>query len=284
MTDKVASTPPLYWTFFAGSLAKLSELPFGHPLERIKIHMHAHPHLSTKKAITEIHAMGGAREFYKAVRWPMLATTYRGGVHWTINSISDSTIKKIYPKHFAERYPSLISASIGVQATLMSTLYICPQSNLKVREATRDWSGKVRMWQLLKKEGIGMLYRGWDKVIVKHGLTWITYLVAYEKYKQYAKKTFSKDPVKKRLFVGVATGSTAALIHTPFDLALTRSQKENPHRGSIIAAIREVGKEHGFWSVYRSLPIKLARSSVYSAITLLAMDFFNALPSHMTFK
>lgn len=58
---------------------------------------------------------------------------------------------------------------IGTSAAFLdTTLIVCPLESIKVREMTTTWSGgRAQMMDVFREEGVGLLFRGWNRVFYK---------------------------------------------------------------------------------------------------------------------
>ena len=126
-------------------------------------------------------------------------------------------------------------------------------------------------------------------------MSWCAYLVGYQKFKEAAEWCNSEViegkvvqypvPLGHKIGVAVATGCMSASLHTPIDMLKTQAQMAGSGKQpGIVAAARAVFQSHGVKGFYTSLGAKLLRSTWYSTVTLLCMDYLNALPAHMKMK
>jgi len=109
-------------------------------------------------------------------------------------------------------------------------------------------------------------------------------VVFYDKFRDLALsyRHHQKLNYKDKFMIGSATGIVSCLVNTPFDMLRTQAQKDNPlQEHKIIMAAKEIFKVHGMRGFYSSLVTRMLRSTWYSAVTLLTMDYLNALPNRM---
>eukprot|EP01121_Diplochlamys_sp_Union-15-3_P005554 TRINITY_DN15898_c0_g1_i1.p1 TRINITY_DN15898_c0_g1~~TRINITY_DN15898_c0_g1_i1.p1 ORF type:complete len:160 (-),score=16.26 TRINITY_DN15898_c0_g1_i1:15-494(-) len=149
---------------------------------------------------------------------------------------------------------------------------------------TTLWNqGNVQMWKVVKEDGFMIFFRGWDSIFSRQVVTWVTYLLAYDYFRETTMKRRKDKPLNvwDKIFIGSATGFVACLLNTPFDMFKTQAQKDSPLKKNAVYISQLMFKQHGVSGIYSSFIMRFLRSTWYSVTTLLVMDYFNALPARM---
>jgi hypothetical protein len=146
------------------------------------------------------------------------------------------------------------------------------------------WKRSTFMWQVIRKEGLRIFFRGWTGLFPKQAITWATYLLVYDKYRRWVINLRRGKEVRfgDKVMMNFMTGATAAVLTTPLDLYKTQRQKVDPiQESNIVLSFKSLARQYGIMGIYRSLPIRIVRSGVYAIATFTVMDYFNALPNRM---
>jgi len=269
------------YSFLTGGIGQAADLlTLGHILTRIATQQQANPQFTFMQSIKSIHSKGGIPEFYKGLRWNLLIGVMKGASRWGLNN----SLYRFYTTNFGNS--SLVPVMVGVTgAAIETTLILCPFESLRTREMTTFWKeGKVNMWHTITKiDGVKIFFRGWDSILLRQVVTWVTYLVVYDQCRNIALKSKGSMPLTwiDKILVGSATGFVACLLNTPFDMFKTQVQKDQPLKLQITSLARVLYSQYGAYGLYSSLGTRALRSTWYSAVTLLTMDYLNALPSRM---
>jgi hypothetical protein len=281
-----SSNPSWYISGVFGSLGQLTELTLaGQVLSRIMTLQQAQPSLSIRESIRTIYAENGFKSFFKGYRWNAGMSVCKGFTRWSFNNAMFAVCEKYISKETQKNYPSLIPLMAGMGgAMLETTLYLCPLESLKTREMTESWKGKNHMWHVIRSEGAAIFFKGWTGLFPRQAITWATYLIVYDKYRQFIMSLREGKPARTidKFFMNFMTGATAALLTTPLDLYKTQRQKVDPiQEKNIVSSFLALIERYGIRGLYRSLPMRITRSGVYAVATFTVMDFFNALPNRM---
>lgn len=207
----------------------------------------------------------------------------KGFTRWSINNFLFSFFGNHISKDIQKKHTWVVPVIVGLGgAGLETTIYLCPLESLKTREMTEK--RKTRMWVVIRSEGISIFFKGWTGLFPRQGVTWATYLLAYDKYRDFVMKFREGKPARTvdKFAMNFMTGVTAACLTTPLDLYKTQRQKVDPIKEkTMLSAMRALIQSHGWQGVFRSLPGRVMRSGWYSVATFTVMDFFNALPARM---
>jgi len=109
-------------------------------------------------------------------------------------------------------------------------------------------------------------------------------LLVYDKYRDLVMffRKGKQATIMDKFAMNFMTGATAASLTTPFDLYKTQKQKVKPIKEkNLLLSMQLLIQNYEWQGVYRSLPMRVARSGFYAMATFTVMDFFNALPNRM---
>ena len=122
----------------------------------------------------------------------------------------------------------------------------------------------MNLLAVVRKEGLSVLISGWHRLFYRQSITWIVYMNAYDKYRKIALDYRNGETITKtdKFVVNALTGISASLLNVPFDMLKTQAQKVDPltEKGTYKAFLK-MFDAHGFKGYYRSLPIRMTRST-----------------------
>lgn len=277
--------PPWYVSGLAGALGQVAELSLGGQiLNRIATAQQANPSAGIVSSMRAIHQQNGFRGFFTGFRWNVGMSFCKGFTRWSINNALFSLSDRLISKNIQKEHSWIVPVMVGIGgAAFETTLYLCPLESLKTREMTENWGQKTHMWKVVKADGVAIFFRGWTGLFPRQALSWGTYLVVYDKYRVMM-MSMHEGPATKidKFMMSFMTGVTAALFTTPFDLYKTQMQKLDPiSEKKMLRSMHFIYQNYGWQGIYRSLPMRIARSGCYAGATFTVMDYFNALPSRM---
>jgi Mitochondrial carrier protein len=274
--------PPFWLSFFGGAFAHSCEVLFtGHILDRVKVEQEIHTSYSVKNAIFSIWKKGKWKEFSKGLKWNVALSALKGGCGWSIHNISNRTVSALYPQKDQSRPSFSHSATVGICTAFLETSFIaCPLERLKTFEMTQQDKHQPTVREHIKQEGIGFFYKGWNIVLLRQSLNWVTCLGIYQLLRQPLLDYNHNQPLslKQKIVLGAATGSLVAIVNAPVDLLKTHAQRANILKSE---KILETIKKNGIRGMYNGLKMKVLRQSCSSAITLFILDQLQALPQNM---
>jgi Mitochondrial carrier protein len=286
---RAVPNPPLARSFLAGSLAHLIEtISLGHLLDRIKVQQEALPHLNTTqkavKSLLETNTSSWS-VMYRGLRWNMALGVLKGAFGWTIHNFCNRQATLILPQK-NPLLPSMpFTALVGCTTAIVeSTFILCPLDRLKTFEMTDKSQQKSNIVDAIKKGGVRFVYRGWNLMTLRQGISWVSYL---ETYQTLRKRMLKQEPthslsVAQKILLGCGTGSIAACLNAPVDLIKTQAQQWDPlgpkKLSSIIASTFST---YGWKGMYNGLSVKLLRNAWSTTVIILTLDALNALPQNM---
>lgn len=278
------NTPAFYHSFVGGALAYLLELAtLGQLLDRVKTEQEAFPQLRGISAVTRsIYQKGGIQAFYSGIMPNLFLSSTKGAFGWTINNGCYRLMIRLSSKGSEKKYPYLFAGLLGVSSALVeSVCLIAPLERVKTVQMTSSKSLKEH----LKLEGPLFFVRGLKRVFLRQSVSWVTYLVFYQKIKN----TLIKNPqhpvmLWKKIQIGAITGAAVSLIVSPLDFLKTQAQKATFSVAEQMPNVYHLYKKYGIRAFYSNLKIKMIRTSWSSVVVVIVLDYFQALPGSMGFN
>eukprot|EP01120_Amphizonella_sp_Union-15-10_P004303 TRINITY_DN14933_c0_g1_i1.p1 TRINITY_DN14933_c0_g1~~TRINITY_DN14933_c0_g1_i1.p1 ORF type:complete len:291 (+),score=20.99 TRINITY_DN14933_c0_g1_i1:39-875(+) len=276
----MSSEPSFSFSLIAGGIGQAAELlTLGHILTRIATEQQAHPSTSLLNSTRSIYNKGFT-EFYRGLRWNLVLSALKGGTRWGLNNSLFAFYTKLFPGS-----NKLVPAIVGVTgAAIETTFVLCPFESLRTREMTTNWqNGQLEMYKVVKAVGPKIFVVGWPRIFIRQTVNWVSYLMIYDTLRNTAKKASGKEnlTLPYKIFVASGTGIFAAIFATPFDMLRTQIQKDKPLGINLWNSTKIVYTRYGLYGLYSSLLCRIMRSCWYSVITLLTMDYLQALPQRM---
>ncbi|XP_029774402.1 mitochondrial 2-oxodicarboxylate carrier-like [Suricata suricatta] len=134
---------------------------------------------------------------------------------------------------------------------------------------------------IIKKEGLGLqgLYKGFTATLGRHGVFNMVYFGFYYNVKNIV--PVNKDPTLeflRKFGIGLLSGTIAAVINIPFDVAKSRIQGPQPVPGEIkyrtcFKTMATVYQEEGILALYKGLLPKIMRLGPGGAVMLLVYEY-----------
>ena len=256
----------------SGAAVAGAELVFGgHPADLIKTrqHLSRDPTLSVRQIAQTIYQESGPLGFYTGLRWRILPHAGKSAFRWTAMSQLDTWTKKNIPPPWQ---PIALAAMIGTAESIIT----CPAEVLKIREMEQMRS--IRTVDFVRSQGVQPLFHGFDAVMFRQFVGWASFLMSYNKMIQWTlsasgKQSKSELSAQEKFIAGAIAGALHVIAVNPIDVIKTQRQKSDPIAGRhCLDAMRSIWKEQGLQPFTRGLKIKIAHSSWYAGINLLAMD------------
>lgn len=269
--------PSLQRSMVAGAAAHMIEiLTLGHILDRLKIDREAF--LDRKSFLFS------KQSLYKGLLWNLLSSGSKGSFGWVIHNLSIRIMSQNFPLENPSRPSFFFTFATGLlSGTLESLVILCPLERIKIVEMTQNESMPFKVKEFIKREGFLSLYRGWDRMIFRQSISWVSYLFSYQVLREHFLVNHKDEPLPicKKMQLGFLTGAFAACISAPFDLLKTQAQKAHSADISLQQTAQKIFHSYGVQGFYRGLPFKLLRNAWSSMVVLLVLQHLKALPKHM---
>jgi len=201
----------------------------------------------------------------------------KGASRWGLNNF----LFGFYSKLLSTNHP-LVPFCVGISGAAVETTFIlCPFESLRTREMTHVRGSTIL--PTIRQEGLGIFVHGWNRIFIRQSINWLVFIVSYDVLKTIALKFNGNQPMNLfgKVLISSATGFIACMLSTPFDMLRTQIQKDNPLTLNVFRAGKLFFSRHGIRGLYSSVGTRMARSVWYSVVTLLVMDWADALPNRM---
>lgn len=158
---------------------------------------------------------------------------------------------------------SFQSAAAGTFAgTMEAVLAVTPLETLKTRLINQNLPFVSGTADILRKEGLGGIYKGLVPTVAKQSLNQATRFVVYNKYAELMKEYIGqKDlPTQHAVLGGMFAGTISTIVNQPVDTIKTRLQGSEfaKYKGTIDCAVQTV-KNEGPLALYKGLVPRLGR-------------------------
>eukprot|EP01090_Pellita_catalonica_P016129 TRINITY_DN4546_c0_g1_i1.p1 TRINITY_DN4546_c0_g1~~TRINITY_DN4546_c0_g1_i1.p1 ORF type:complete len:323 (-),score=30.26 TRINITY_DN4546_c0_g1_i1:112-1080(-) len=242
----------------AGAVAGVTEHCGMFPLDTIKTFQQAGKSGGVLGTFKYIYGRRGIRGLFRGMKVVILTAAPVHGISFTIYEFFKRISGANQPGHHAAA-----SAFSGVCATLAHDACIVPVDTIKQR---LQFSGKPYrgiidcMMKILKKHGMGGLYRGYTTTTTMNIPYAVFYYAVYESAKQFlGGSIFStqnasgdfRHNVMLHLLAGASAGGVAACITNPLDVSKTRLQLGDDvgpgkHYRGMINTMRDIWRSEGW--------------------------------------
>tara|TARA_R100001163_G_C5068434_1_gene208712 strand:- start:9993 stop:10766 length:774 start_codon:yes stop_codon:yes gene_type:complete len=153
----------------------------------------------------------------------------------------------------------------GLLSGIATTIIVTPPERVKVRAQTSRCSTSNAFLNIIKKDGILSLYRGWSTTLFREVPGYGIYITVYEKLNNFYP---GYNPLKS-IGVGTAAGVTAWAIMYPSDPVKTIMQNENI---GVKSAINNIYRTHGLMGFYKGYTWALMRAGILHSGVIFAYD------------
>jgi len=155
----------------------------------------------------------------------------------------------------------------GGTAGIIEILVMYPTDVMKTRAQLSTTVNKnmfATMYDVVKTEGIGALYRGIASPILAEAPKRAVKFATNEKYKEMLAKPDGTLPAERAFVAGALAGSTEVIVNCPFEVIKVRMQAKNsPYKSTLDCAIQTV-KAEGIVGLYRGAEPQIWRNAVWN--------------------
>ncbi len=260
-----------------GPLGILGSLPFTHPLDFLKSKQQLEKgRISYSIIATTIFKEKGWTGLYAGLVPKSLQGLVKQGYRLPLQIEFDFFFNRLFQTSGKEhRY--LSSVCTGGVLTFVDTFVICPTDRLKLLLMTR--LNKEKRPLLTTKSSSGVfreLFTGLGAVSIKQGVSWMTFLLAEEKGRNFALQFTKQEQLSFPALMGVSAfvGSINTLFVHPWDVVKTLHQKNRPLRLGVWATIKTLFKEQGLRGTYAGWEARLLQYVIQSCFTVSTFEYF----------
>lgn len=258
----------------AGSLAGMSSMAVGHPLDIVKIRMQSASSgarsTSTLECLAAIHSQEGCAGMFRGVAPPVFAAAWVSGTMLTTHEHVYRALRARVSEN-ASRLGACVAA--GAAAALVITPFDSVKIQLQLQQGRQGGGALVCARSMVLKHGIGSLARGFSSCVAREVPSIAIWLYTYGVMKAASFGIFgdgvspAANLVCQSLSGGVA-GVMCTACCIPADVVKT-VQQESTGRGrplSLVAAAREVYARSGVGGFLRGVGPATARAFPVSVV------------------
>nr|XP_043608794.1 mitochondrial uncoupling protein 5-like [Erigeron canadensis] len=284
--------------FVEGGIASIVAGCSTHPLDLIKVRMQLqgenHP---TGAAIARPPRVGpitvgmkivqhdGVRALFSGVSATMLRqtlySTTRMGLYdmmktkWTD---PDTGIIPLWQKISAGLMAGGIGAAVGNPADV-AMVRMQADGRLPIAERRNYKSVIDAISQMVRKEGVGSLWRGSSLTVNRAMLVTASQLASYDQFKEtILSKDWMKDGLGTHVTASFGAGFVASVVTNPIDVIKTRvmnmkveAGKPPPYKGAIDCALRTVRAE-GVMALYKGFIPTISRQGPFTIVLFVTLE------------
>lgn len=155
----------------------------------------------------------------------------------------------------------------GGTAGIIEILVMYPTDVMKTRAQLSTTANKnmfVTMYEVVRTEGIGALYRGIASPILAEAPKRAVKFATNEKYKEMLARPDGSLPPQRAFLAGAMAGATEVIVNCPFEVIKVRMQAKNsPYKSTLDCAIQTL-KSEGIVGLYRGAEPQLWRNAAWN--------------------
>lgn len=250
----------------------LSELMFGgvggafgticcYGPDTIKTRIQAVPDYGVLKDLKEARPRAFVRDLYRGIASPLISVAMEKSALFYVNEVLKENTE-------------MSSVQRGLVSGIATTLIVTPPERVKIRAQTTRSTTLQSFMNIMRKDGILSLYRGWSTTLFREVPGYGIYISVYdqlnERYPVY-------NPLKS-MGVGAMSGMTAWAFMYPSDPIKTIMQNENIGASN---AIQQIYKNFGLRGFYKGYSWALLRAGILHCGVIFAYDTSKHLFSKM---
>eukprot|EP01117_Protostelium_nocturnum_P020605 TRINITY_DN9361_c0_g1_i1.p2 TRINITY_DN9361_c0_g1~~TRINITY_DN9361_c0_g1_i1.p2 ORF type:complete len:305 (+),score=90.13 TRINITY_DN9361_c0_g1_i1:57-971(+) len=277
-----------------GALRGLIGLPLEHPFDCVKTFLQAYPHLkSPSNAARHIYQTKGLVGFYSGAIPNGLRLSIKQGYRWPLMLSLPPFFNRMVSKEIQSGIPFSIERSLtGLTIASIESFIICPLERLKVHLMTGKEIDKHGLRTFIEKHSNTVsternqlittplrkeLFRGLKAVYVRGIVSWVSFLVADQKTKSWAREwTGSKQLSLLTLMIcSVFVGGINTFTNMPFDVVKTTLQKRDlsgKEMNGIISTMRVLVKQNGSRILWIGWQPRMAQYILQSFFTMTLLE------------
>eukprot|EP01127_Copromyxa_protea_P024102 TRINITY_DN9335_c0_g1_i1.p1 TRINITY_DN9335_c0_g1~~TRINITY_DN9335_c0_g1_i1.p1 ORF type:complete len:301 (+),score=14.21 TRINITY_DN9335_c0_g1_i1:35-937(+) len=289
MTDTSPSTKtqiPPWLSLFAGTIAGVTGVVTGHPLDTIKVRQQAQVYKSALDCALKTVSGEGPQALYKGLLPPMIGAAGINAVlffmyDWTCQHLVNKRLKANPLHNITEA--TLTEVTIagfmgGVVQTFVVTPFELAKIKLQGQHTYSEYKGTFHcMSKIFKHNGITGLYRGFVVTMLRDAPAFGFYFWAYEYLKRH---WLPENSPLSILIAGGLAGASCWLSSYPFDVVKTRIQMDcldKPQYKGMVDCFRKTYQEGGSKIFVRGLPTTLVRGFIVNSATFYGYESCLAL-------
>ena len=279
----------VYTTALSGGIAGGIEILTMYPLDVAKTRQQ----LLAGSTLNSFHILRmilndiGWRGMYRGVCSPLIAETPKRAIKFATN--------EMFKPHFSTSeltpVPLIITRLFiaGGMAGSVETIVNCPFEVVKARIqapqiSTVYGSSRVAVGEILQKEGLLALYKGFQPQLLRNIIWNGTYfsIIGYQQHKKKITGTHSQNQIWRDFCVGSLASAAGTFLSTPLDVVKSRMQNlpsVSPRYQNSLSALFQIYSEEGYQALFKGLGPRLLRLGPGGGIMFVVFDLCNRILS-----
>jgi len=246
-------------------------LPGEHPFDRVKAVMQANEQgsLGVNQTIRQLVKERGIWTLWEGIVPGIAKSVVKQGIRFPMILFIPPLFDSHIPKKWQETFPCLKNLSAGFAISLVETTVLAPFDRWRVSKMT---GGSL-------KESINSLFAGSKPYYARQAISWATWLVCEEKFKQFAKKYTECEELSIYSLISVSMGISVVntAVTLPPDRIKTLLQKPNPTlTKKLWPGLCHVVKTQGLRSLWVGWQLRLGHSVVSTLGTVYLLQKFRS--------
>lgn len=253
-------------------------LPIEHPFDTVKTRAQAN--LETRSiitTITNVYKESGVRGFYSGAIPNATRIAVKQMYRWPMMLGFPPFFKEVLPENIQKDYPSSVKTATGLTIASFETGIISPLERLKVYLMTCKAEQKKISQFFIQNKGklLPELTRGLGAVYVRQMTSWVSFLVADDKFKKWEKARTQSENMSftSLLRVSFLVGAVNTAANMPFDVLKTNLQKDKfiANQG-MLKTLGKIYQTHGVRGLYAGWQVRMMQYMIQSVFTVALLE------------
>ena len=224
-----------------------------------------------------IYKQQGILGFYAGVIPNGVRVTLKSAYRWPMMLSFPTFYESILPEFINKNLPSTRKILTGGTIASLETFIIYPLERLKVSFMTSDTKERsfVSFFNQNKSHLTKELFRGLNALYQRQIVSWISFLVADDKFKAIARRYTEKEELNfyNLLCVSFCVGAVNTLTTMPMDCVKTQLQMGSILKsGGVFDVMKNTIKKHGITGLYAGWKPQLIKYMINSIFTVTLLE------------
>lgn len=273
-----------------GAARGLAGLPIEHPFDVVKTRCQATGGQISPLEVTKELWNQGMRNFYSGAVPNGIRVVIKQAYRWPMMLGLPHQYNQHLPKSLIQRYPTLPKGLTGLTIAVFEVGLITPLERLKVHCMTHLEKDKKVYDFFLKNRGklVREMTRGLNATFARQISSWVSFLVADEKLKQWEKLRTRTNELSFSSLMGVSVivGTLNTAVNMPWDALKTQMTKVNYiSNEGVFKSLKHMHTLYGIKGLYAGWQVRLLQYIVQSTLTVTLLDklenSWNNQPTHL---
>lgn len=261
-----------------GASRGIAGLIIEHPFDCVKTLRQAQIGQNSYSAlIKQVYTQEGMRGFYAGISPNSCRVAIKQAYRWPMMLFFPWLYGTLLPSNLIKAAPFANKALTGVTIASLEAFIICPLERLKIWLMTA-YKNQKRLRNFFienKSKMLPELFRGIKASYTRQIITWVSFLVADEKCKDFARQFSGQQQLSfgLLLIVSIVVGLINTLLIMPFDCAKTRLQMYSyVKKNSVFNVMKEVWQQGGIRGLYAGWQSRMLQYTINSAFTVTVFE------------